>query len=257
MTQIGITPKETEPYPVLESNSKNKCFGKEWPKLALLRRRHLQPARQDSQPDTRPNTSTARLVRKNNARAKNFLFGIASKARELYLFLKSNSNKECFGKKSLNWNYFQVAHESHSWNRTVSWTARNRTAEEPTPHEPLWGSFLLFWNQTNPNEPRDPCKMIDWHRSWISWYRSSCNLLCKTPRCIRPMQFSSILSSENMPKRFPACNNNGIANMTSHVEQFYDRNDEQMYMGLILNWSYTCVYIYIWLIMYIKDMLAL
>ena len=89
-------------------------------------------------------------------------------------------------------------------------------------------------------------KMIDWHRSWISWYRSSCNLLCKTPRCIRPMQFSSILSSENMPKRFPACNNNGIANMTSHVEQFYDRNDEQMYMGLILNWSYTCVYIYIY-----------
>ena len=105
----------TLPCPrILESNSKNKCFGKEWPKLALLRRRHLQPARQDSQPNTRPNTSTARLVRKNNARAKNFLFGIASKARELYLFLKSNSNKECFEKKSLNWNYFQVAHESHS-----------------------------------------------------------------------------------------------------------------------------------------------
>ena len=34
------------PYPVLESNSKNECFGKEWPKLVLLRRRHLQPASQ-------------------------------------------------------------------------------------------------------------------------------------------------------------------------------------------------------------------
>ena len=29
-----------------ESNAKNECFGKEWPKLVLLRRRHLQPASQ-------------------------------------------------------------------------------------------------------------------------------------------------------------------------------------------------------------------
>ena len=56
MTQIGIT--STEPYPVLESNSKNECFGKEWPKLVLLRRKHLQPARQDSQPNTAPNTTS-------------------------------------------------------------------------------------------------------------------------------------------------------------------------------------------------------
>ena len=39
MAQIGITSKETEPDPVLESNSKNEGFGKEWPKLELLPRR--------------------------------------------------------------------------------------------------------------------------------------------------------------------------------------------------------------------------
>ena len=58
MTQIGITSKESEPYPVLESNSKNECFGKEWPKLVLLRRRHLQPASQGSQPNETPNTTS-------------------------------------------------------------------------------------------------------------------------------------------------------------------------------------------------------
>ena len=39
MAQIGITSKETELHPVLESNSKNEGFGKEWPKLELLPRR--------------------------------------------------------------------------------------------------------------------------------------------------------------------------------------------------------------------------
>ena len=57
MAQIGITSKETEPDPVLESNSKNEGFGKpepdpvlesnsknegfgkQWPKLELLPRR--------------------------------------------------------------------------------------------------------------------------------------------------------------------------------------------------------------------------
>ena len=35
MAQIGITSKETELYPVLESNSKNEGFGEEWPKWTL------------------------------------------------------------------------------------------------------------------------------------------------------------------------------------------------------------------------------
>ena len=30
MAQIGITSKETELHPVLESNSKNEGFGEEW-----------------------------------------------------------------------------------------------------------------------------------------------------------------------------------------------------------------------------------
>ena len=50
--------KDTEPYPVIESNSKNTCFGKEWPKLVLLRRKHLEPARQDSQPKAAPNATS-------------------------------------------------------------------------------------------------------------------------------------------------------------------------------------------------------
>ena len=66
-TQFGITSKETEFCPVLESNSESECFGKEWPKLVLLRRRHLQPASQDSQPDTRTQAQPD-LSGKNHAR---------------------------------------------------------------------------------------------------------------------------------------------------------------------------------------------
>ena len=62
--------------------------------------------------------------------------------------------------------------------------------------------------------------MIAWHT--VHGYRSSSNPLCKTPRCHQAHAvFEHIEFPRTCPKRFPACNNNGIANMTSHVELWH------------------------------------
>ena len=100
MTQIGITSKESEPYPVLESNSKNECFGKEWPKLVLLRRRHLQPASQGSQPNKTPNTTSqpANQPAKQNQPARQPNTDLVEKVMP---------KTWCLGGNDPNWNYFQ------------------------------------------------------------------------------------------------------------------------------------------------------
>ena len=103
MTQIDITSKERELYPVLESNSKTNALAKNGPNWYYSEGdSYSQPARQDSQPNAAPNTASqikptnqtqpARqpntdLVRESNA--KNLVFremtqiDITSKEREL------------------------------------------------------------------------------------------------------------------------------------------------------------------------------
>ena len=103
MTQIGITSKESEPYPVLESNSKNECFGKEWPKLVLLRRRHLQPASQGSQPNKTPNTTSQPANQPTSQPKKTNQPG-----NQIQILSEKVMPKTwCLGGNDPNWNYFQ------------------------------------------------------------------------------------------------------------------------------------------------------